>query len=814
MRYLRHAIRHALYQPGFSAIVILTVGLTIGAATAVFSLFDAALLRPFPYAQPNRLVRVETFNPKDKGAARDVSLFDFEDFRRRNRTLQSMAAYFSWSNPLTGLGPAVSVRMTFASAGVFDVVGVRPVLGRVFTSAEDIYGGPVLKAVIAYGLWQELFGGKPDTIGRTIQLRGQSYEVIGVMPPGFVFPDRTQVWVPIMARYSSYKDEWWKRRDARVHRVIARLGDGVSVAQADADLSSIASVLRKEHPEQNLDAHGRVRSLRDAEAGEIKPYVHLVAGAAIVLLLLGCLNVANLMVARSVARGRETAVRLALGSGPWPLIWQLLAEALVLSLTGAVAGVGLAYLGVQSFLSLLPVDVPAWMRLEMDFRVLAFAAAAAVSTAVAAMLLPAAQQVRANVSDVLKQGARGSSDGHTTAAWVRRGLVIGEIALSLVLLAGAGLMVRSFQAAMAAGTGIRPDHILVVESGRYIANVSKEAAQRVYCDVYRRVQVALEEVPGVVSASASHTIPFLTGGEQRPLAELYTLRRSTRDLAFRLPFRGADVMPGFFSTLGTQVLEGRDFNENDGVGAAPVVVISKRTAETLFPGESAVGQKIRFGINQDYDPWSTVIGVVGNVRFNAGEREPGYEVYWSYRQYPGPGIRFVIRTAGEPSTLAPQIKKIIQQADPDISVDRAATMESLVTESIWRRRLWGAILSVFAGMALLLALVGLYGVMSYLVAQQRKEIGIRLAIGAGHGQILGWVLRQGMILATAGLTVGVVLALPAGSLLGDLLFGIPPHDVVTFIAVSVALAFTSALACAVPAVRASRTDPMVALRQD
>jgi hypothetical protein len=240
MGYLRQAIRHALSQPGFSAIVILTVGLTIGAATAVFSLFDAALLRPFPYTQPDRLVRVETFNPKDKGAARDVSLFDFEDYRTRNRTLQSMAAYFSWSNPLTGLGPAVSMRMTFASGGVFDVVGVKPVLGRVFTTAEDVYGGPVLKAVIAYGLWQELFGGKPDTIGRTIQLRGQSYEVIGVMPPGFVFPDRTQVWVPIMARYSSYKDEWWKRRDARVHRVIARLGDGVSVEQADADLSSIA----------------------------------------------------------------------------------------------------------------------------------------------------------------------------------------------------------------------------------------------------------------------------------------------------------------------------------------------------------------------------------------------------------------------------------------------------------------------------------------------------------------------------------------------------------------------------------------------
>lgn len=480
---------------------------------------------------------------------------------------------------------------------------------------------------------------------------------------------------------------------------------------------------------------------------------------------------------------------------------------------GALAGVGLAYVGVKTFLSLLPVDVPAWMRLQVDFRVLAFAVAAAITTAVAAMLIPASQQLRVNVSDVLKQGARGSTEGHTPVAWIRRALVVGEIALSLVLLTGAGLMIRSFQAAMARGTGLRPDHLLVVESGRYVPNVTGKAAEREYCDVYRRVQVALGQVPGVLSASGGHTIPFLTGGEKRPLAELYTLRRATREKAFRLPFRGADVMPGYFETLGIPILEGRDFTDNDSTGMAPAVVISKRTAETLFGSENAVGQKVRFGINQEYDPWSTVIGVVGSVRFNAGEREAGYEVYWSYRQYPGPGIRFLVRAAGGPSTLVPHIRKVIQEIDPDISVDRTVPMDSLVTESIWRRRLWGAILAVFAGMALLLALVGLYGVMSYLVAQQQKEIVIRLAIGAARHHVIGSVLRRGMVLATAGLVAGIALALPGATLLGDLLFGIPPHDAFNFAVVSVALILTSALACAVPAVRASRTDPMTVLRQ-
>ncbi|MBM3787180.1 MAG: ABC transporter permease [Acidobacteria bacterium] len=814
MRYVRHAIRHLLSRPGVSAVVILTMALTIGAATAVFSLFDAALLRPFPYASPERLVRLETHNPKDQGAPLDVSLYDFEDYRTRNRTLHSMAAYLSWTNQLTGLGPAISVHMTFVSADIFPLLGVNPVLGRVFTREEDVLGGPVLKVVIGHALWRELFGGRADALGRTIQLRGQSYEVIGVMPPGFAFPARSQVWVPLLARYSSYQDNWWKRRDARMHAVIARLKDGVSVEQANADIGSIAAALRHEHAEQSLDAHGRVRSLRDAEAGEIKPYVYLVAAAAALLLLLGCLNVANLMVARSVARERDAAVRLALGSGPWPLVWQLLAEALVLSTAGVAAGAVLAYGATCTFLALLPVDVPGWMRLELDYRVLAFAVAAAAGTAVMAMLLPAAHQLRTNLNDALKHGARGSTSGQSAAAWVRRALVVAEVALSLVLLVGAGLMVRSFQRALGIDPGLRSEHLVVVRSRHFVPNVIKESAVRAYCDVYRRVQLTLEGIPGVVSASGSHTIPFSGSSEQRRLAELYTLRRATRAQAIRLPFAGADIMPGAFQTMGVPLLEGRDFNENDKIGAPPVIVVSKRTAEALFPGESAVGQKVRFGIDQDYDPWSTVIGVVGNVRYNAAESEPGYEVYWSYRQYPGPGIAYLIRTASDPAALLPHIRQAIQSVSPNIAIKRIDTMELLVAESIWRRRLWGAILAVFAGLALLLALVGLFGVMSYMVAQQRKEIGIRLALGAGRGHVAGWVLRRGTLLSAIGAAVGLLLTMPLSSLLQGMLVGVDTNDTITLGTVLAMVIGAALLACAVPAARAARVNPISALREE
>lgn len=815
MSYFRYAIRNCAAQPGFSITVLLTIGLTVGAAAAVFSLLDAVLLRPFPYKDPQRLVRIESYHVGNPKSTLGVSLYDFKDYRSRNRTLENVAAYFTWSNPLTGMGPARSVRMTFASAGFFDIMGAKPQIGRTFSREEDVYGGPVLKVVLGYSLWQDLFSGRNDALGKTVHLRGQAYEVIGVMPPAFDFPNRTLAWVPLMARYSAYKDGWWKRRYIRPHETIARLQPGISVEQAEADVAAVAATLRTEHPQENREMHARLLSLHEAETGEVKPYVGLVAGAALLLLALGCVNVANLMVARAVSREREVAVRMALGSGTAPLIAQLAAEAILLSLPGAALGILLAYVSVNAFRSILPASVPSWLQLMVDVRVVAFAACASIVTALIAILLPMAQQVRANVTDVLKHGARGSSGGRTFASSARRALVVIEVALSFVILAGAGLMIRSLERVMALDPGLRTENLVVIESGRYIPNVERRAALAAYCDVYRRIQVALQETPGVIAASGSHAIPFVRQGEQRPTSELYTLRRATRDQAFRLPTQGADVMPGYFATAGIPLLDGRDFTENDSIDNPTVVVVSQRTAETLFPGDRAVGQKVRFDLNDSTESWSTIVGVVGNTRFNAAERVPGYEVYWSYLQYPNPGISYIIRTAADPAAMKQRLSQIVQQADPDTSIERVSTIESLMQESVWRRRLWSFVLSAFGILALVLAVVGLYGVISYLVAQQRRDIGIRLAIGAAPRWVLQWVLQRGMYLAGIGTIAGLIGASGAVLLVSeDLLFGITRWDSTTYLAACGVMFAVAVAACLIPAVRASRVDPAIALREE
>ncbi|BDC52729.1 hypothetical protein F183_A50440 [Bryobacterales bacterium F-183] len=813
-RYLRQAWRQAfLQQRGFSAIVILTIGLTVGAAASVFSLFDAAMLRPFPYPQPDRLVRLESYLTTDRDSWQSVSLYDFEDFAKRSTSFTSLGAYTTYTNPLTsGSGPAQPVRMTFATPGLFDALGVKPAVGRFYTRAEDAIGGAVRKAVISHGLWQSLFGNSQTALGSTIQLRGQSFEVIGIMPPGMDFPSRTQVWVPLYARYATYKDDWWKRRDAREHQVTGRLHDGVSVEQANQEVKAIAAGLRAEHPEQNRNAEARIISFRDAETSGARPYLYLVAGAALLLLLLGCVNVANLMVARAASRERDIVIRRALGAGLWPLTAQLLTEALLLSTLGAILGLGLAYLGIQIFPLFLPEDTPTWLKLELNPNLIAFAVATSALTATLAALLPALHQTRANVNDVLKQSSKGS-EGHTFAAWIRPILVAGEIAIALILLAGAGLMIRSFQTALGMDHGLDAEKLVVVDTGYFVPDVAKEAAVRAYSDSYRRVQLEIGALPGVVSVSGGSIVPFVNQTEARPASELYTLRRSTRDQAFRLPFQGSDVMPGFFATLGVPLLDGRDFTENDTFGSQSVVIISQRLASALFPNEQAVGQRIRYGNNQSYDPWSTVIGVVGNVRYHAAENTPGYEMYWPYRQYPGPGMRFVVRTREDASAIVPRIREAIRSANPGMAINRTVEMTDLIGESIWRRRLWGAILSVFAGVALLLASVGIYGVMSFLVSRQKKEIGIRLAIGASPGTVARWALARGLRLALAGLAVGILLAAFASTaLLRPLVFGIPAHDPVVFISISAVLLGVALVACLGPALRASRIDPVIALR--
>ena len=634
LRWSQRVWRPFAVRPGFSILVVGTLGLTVGAATAIFSIFDAVLLRPFPFPEADRLVRLRSYEAASPDAPGEVSLADYDDWRREARGLSGMGAWITFANNLTGMGPARSVRMTFASPELLSTVGVAAHRGRLFTPAENVAGGDFRKAVIGHGLWQELFAGRDEALGRTIELRGQTYEVIGVMPPRFEFPERTEVWVPLMARYATYRDEWWLRRDTRIHHVLARLAPGTSLESVQSELDGIASALRDAHPEGNRNVHVGVQTLRQAETALLRPYVLLVGAAVSLLLLIGCGNVAGLFVARSAARTREMALRTALGARLTHLGGQLLGESLAYAIAGGVLGVLVAIGSIAALEALVPVPLPDWMRFGLDPRVLLFTVAVTSLTAILFGLLPLAQHLRPNLEQVMRQGGKGAAGGSLSVR-LRRALLVGEVALAVLLLVGAGLMLRSLDWLSRVDTGLRSEGAIVATAFRYLPNVTRAEQVTGYADEFRRMRQALASLPGVASVSGGSQVPFVEAPEVRPTVELYTRRRATRDEAYRGAARGADVMPGYFAALGIPLLAGRDFTEADEIGAEPVVIISRRTAEVLFPGEPALGQQMRWGNDSNFDPWMTVVGVVGNTRWQPAERQEGVEVDRSVPPVPG-----------------------------------------------------------------------------------------------------------------------------------------------------------------------------------
>lgn len=805
---LRLALRQLRFQPSFAITVVLTMALTGGAATTVFGLFDAVLLRPLPYADPERLVQLQTHDPSAVGTTRGASVYDYEDWARQNKSFTSTAAYFVYGNNLTGQGPARLVRMAFTTPSLFDVVGVHPFLGRFFTQAEDQLGGDVRQLVLSHGLWREVFGGEANAVGRTVQLRGQTYNIIGVMPPGFNYPDRAQVWVPFMARYTTYTDPWWKRRDARVNSVVARLRPNVSIEQATADMETVAATLAKQFPDTNRRIHIRLSRLRDVETGEIRPYVLLVGAAVLLLLLIGCVNVANLFLARGVAREREFAIRRALGMGGCRLLRQLLVESLLLSFIGAACGTILVMVGFRLFDRAIPVPLPSFMSLRLDARVLGFSLAIAVITAFIFSVTPLLQY-RQELNAILKQGSRGvASSG--LAARMRSGLVVAEVGLSLVLLIGAGLMLRSFVQLMSVNAGVRTSGIVAASVQRYLPNVSDADALIGYADQYRRMADQISRLPGVQSVAGAVDFPYLKRHEQRQTFELYTRTRTTKEQAYRGPAEGSDLMPGYFAVMGIPFLEGRDFNEADTLNHPKVTIISRRAAEVFFPGQWAIGQEIRWG----KEDWQTVVGVVADVHWHPAETTPGIEMYWPYRQYAGPEMTFLVRSDVPSEVLIPQLRKTINQVNLDFAIPQIKPLEVIAAEAVWHRRLWGFVLATFAALALALAAIGLYGVMSYLVSRRTQEIAVRMAVGATPNDVMGQVLGNGFQLICVGTVVGILGSVVLARGLRTLLFGVSASDATTYMSVIGVLTSVALLACAVPAWRASRLNPIVALRDE
>jgi putative ABC transport system permease protein len=809
---VRRALRGLRSQLGFSAAVVVTLGLGIGANTAVFSFVYGILLRPLPYPEPERLVRLYSVATQEGGRESGSSVLDVEDWLRLGRSLEAAGAYTEFDADVRGDGPAQPVRMCQLNEGALRALGVKPILGRLFDAEEDRAGGDVHKAVISHGLWQSRFGGSRDVLGQRLETPLTTLTIVGVMPPGFAFPSRADVWTPMESWYAIQVGERRnKLRNHRFYRVVARLRPGFGPAEATADLEATAAALRRQYPDTNSGISLRLRTLREAETGDLRPSLAMVAAAAGFVLLICCFNVAGLLLSKAIAARRDYALRSALGASRIRLLQTALTESGVLALAGGALGVGLAFSGVRALLRLVPTALPAWMRIEIDPPALAFALAASCLSTLVAGLAAALFASRADLAATLKDAARGTRSG---GARLRSLLVVTQVGLALLLLIGAGLLSRTFLQLRHQQTGFDSEGLLTVRATNFRHGTRQEKS-RALAQFHEQVLERLRSLPGVVSAAASNSIPYTRSTADRTAAPLRVRGIANDEARLSLPLSGADVSPGFFETMGIPFRAGRGVDGRDTTDSPMVVIVNERAAKTLWPGRDPIGQQLYWGIDppSDENPYCQVIGVVGNVRHLAGEADDGLELYYPYTQYPITNVYYLIRTRGDPLRLAAAARQAIQSVDRNAAIVFVKPMEQLIDESLWQRRLWSVLLNAFGVLALVLVAVGLYGLLAYFVAQRTREIGVRMALGAEPRGIVSLVLGHGARLLAAGVALGLVCALAMKRLLASLVFGVSTLDPASLAGATLVLAVVALLACYLPARRAARLDPVRALRE-
>jgi putative ABC transport system permease protein len=805
-RELRFATRSLLRAPLAAAVMIAILAAGIGLNTAVYSVLYGILLRPYPYASPERIVRIASAPIKEPGNRVGVSLPDFEDFRHDTRTVQDLSAWTTERVNLIDDGVAVPVDAGVISPGLFNTLGVKLAMGREFLPQEDIPGGDANKVILSHDLWEKRFQRDPGILGRVIRTSLGSFTVVGIASAGFLFPRDSALWIPIESELRA-RNGSRQMRVYRKYRVVARLRDGVSLQAAQEDLRQIGTRLQREQAATNRDILPVVEPLRAVETSEMRPYVLLLMAGAGLVLLVCCTNLANLLLARSSAREREFAVRAAMGAGRKRLLIQLLTEHSILAIAGAFLGVALASSLLTALPRIIPAELPFWIHFDLDRNVLLFTCAVTIGTIAAFGLVPLLKSSRSDLEGLLRESSRGTP----ASSRLRRGLIIGEVALSAVLLVCAGLLLKSLNRLERVDPGFQPRNVLAIRLSPFKPG---SAQQRIDAatDYFRRVIATIAQVPGVVAVGATDGLPYTPDSEDRPSYNMEVRGAGSVERAYRGPGSVIDITPQYFEAMGIPLLQGRAFNDQDKSTSEKVIILSERAARFLFPGRSPIGGQVRHNTNGMADPWSRVVGVVGNVRYKADENFEGMEMYYPSSQWEFESAYVAIRFQGSPTGFENAIRQAVASVDAETGIDEMKTMDALMNETLWQQRSWGFVLAGFAGTTLLLAAIGLHGVMAYSVSLRRTEIGIRAALGATPRTIFGEVTREGVYLAASGAAIGLVVALGVTRLLRTMLYGVPPGDPVTFVLAALVLIAVAAVASALPGIRAAHMDPVKILR--
>ena len=793
---LRYGVRTMFKNPAFTSVAILALALGIGANTAIFSVVNAVLLRPLPFEQSDKLVLVWEKRLALGRTRNTVSPPDFSDWRAQNQVFEDMAAYIGQGFNLGSSAEPERIQGASISPSLFSVLRARTRLGRTFEPEEDKPDSNSV-AVISSGLWQRSFGADPEIVSKTIKLNDKTYTVVGVMPADFVFPNRrSEIWVPL-----TFSPEDAANRGGHSLTVVARLKDGVKLQQAQNDMDMIAAQLEQQY--QVNTGHGvNVFSLYEETVADARPALLILLGAVAFVLLIACANVANLLFARSVVRQREIAIRTALGASRGRLVRQLLTESVVLSITGGIVGVFLGVWGLSAILAIGENSIPRVKEIKLDQWVLGFSLLVSVVTGLLFGLLPALQASKPDLNDTLKEGSR-SSSGSIRSNRTRSLFVIGEVAVCLVLLIGAGLMIKSFARLLNVSPGFNPENVLTMNIALSGPRYRDAAGANSF---YQRSLERLSSLPGVKSAAFVTALPMagtfgsryfgIEGRPPQPPGQGFNANTNV-------------ATPGYFATMNIPLLDGRDFDARDVKGAPDVVMINREAVRRYWPGENPIGQRIT--VEQRT---RTIVGVVGDVKQAGLDIETRPEMFFPYYQLPVPFGTFVVRSAGDPLGMISSVQGAMHEIDRDLPLYGIKTVEDVIADSVAPNRLNMMLLGVFAGLALVLAAVGLYGVVSYSVSQRTREIGIRIALGASHKSVLQLVVAQGITLALIGVAIGVIASVFLTKLMATLLFGVSATDPITFLAISLLLIGVTTVASVVPARRALKVDPMVALRYE